>query len=104
MTAPGNPVTADGLNAEAIAVSQLMAIAAGRGRALAKKVDALGVTGLQGAGFTQTADAQKFLSDVDTLRSYALTWSGEAAVANPFDFSNALAAYVGVNPFGATQL
>jgi hypothetical protein len=86
------------LNTMACDLAQRWAAAANEVMALAKYVDQLGQAGLELAGFTVTAEATQYQTAVDTLKTVALVWQGQATQAGLYDFSNALAAFIGPLP------
>lgn len=97
-TVPGAGIASDALNSEAVAVAQTFAANAIRAVALAKYVDGLGVPGLENAGFTASADATAFQQAVDLMKTIALIIQGQATQDSDFDFTNALANYIGPSP------
>lgn len=96
-TTPGANPSADYLNQLATQIAQALDANATRALVLAKYVDKIDIAGLQAAGFAATADAQAFKTAVDYLKTVAMIFTGQAATPQ-FDFSDALAPYIGPAP------
>jgi len=96
------PFTAATLIARAGALAQKHALLAAEEVAFGQFCDTLGVTGLQGTGpeLSATGDATDFLLHADYLKTLGLIFQGGAQQTPAFNFTSALAGYIGPNPQG----
>lgn len=93
----GAGTTGANLNARLCALAQVREVQAVLTVAFAKYVDDLGIPGLELADM-DSDDATAFLAACDYLKSDALIFQGQAQQVGDFDFSNALANFIGPTP------
>jgi hypothetical protein len=93
----GAGTTAADLNARLCALAQVRALQAVFTIEFATYVDGLGTAGLEVAGM-DSADATAFQSAADDLKTDALIFQGQATQGSPFNYSNAVAGFIGPTP------
>lgn len=97
LTQLGAGTTPDSLNQWGVTLAQRFAATAQDAITLAKYVDGQGQAGLEVIGFSSD-EAVAFQAGADYLKTIAAIIQGTAAQPTDFDFTNALAAFIGPNP------
>ena len=102
MTTPPQDVgaqwTAEQLNARAVFLAKLWALAASGSADLFLYVNKTGPNGLQEAGFGGTESVAAFTAGAGYLNTLAAIFTGDAAQPSDFNFSDALALFIGPQP------
>jgi len=98
-TVLGTNTSGDALNTKLCALAQDLANVAYESIKFAAYVDGQGQSGLQAAGM-DTAGATAFQAATDYLKTVAQVFLGQVAQTPAFNFSSALANYIGPDPQG----